>query len=146
MKKKYIAYIAVPALALTLLTSGIAYAKGGGWGMGSNLTPDQIATNQQERFQNEANLLGVSVDEIKNAWAQGKNLQQLATEKGITETQLQQKLSEQRQQQMKSNLQTLVDKGVITQAQADLRLQYMQNNTQNRGKGRGMGMHMGLGL
>lgn len=114
--------------------------------MGSNLTPDQIATNQQERFQNEANLLGVSVDEIKNAWAQGKNLQQLATEKGITETQLQQKLSEQRQQQMKSNLQTLVDKGVITQAQADLRLQYMQNNTQNRGKGRGMGMHMGLGL
>jgi hypothetical protein len=44
---------------------------------------------------------------------------------------------------MKTELQTLVDKGIITQAQADQRLQFMQNKPKmDRGM---MGGHMGRG-
>ena len=117
-----------------------AHGIGGfGW-FGTQLTPDEIVSRQQTAFQNEANLLGVSVDVVKSGWAQGKSLQQVATENGMTADQLQQKLKDVRLTQLKSQLQTLVNRGVITQAQADARLQFMQNRAQN-----GMG-HMGKGF
>lgn len=142
-KTKIALLAAAPLLGLGLLGANLASAHGFGFGM-SNLTPDQIAQNQQTRFQNEANLLGVSVDEVKAAWASGKTLEQLASEKGISQTQLRAKIQAERVTEMKARLQTLVDKGVITQAQADSRLQFMQSNI---GKfGRGMGMHRGFGL
>ena len=130
-----------------------AHGMFGGFGnLGSTLTPDEIATKQQAMFQNEANLLGVSVDEVKAAWAAGKSLVQLAADKGITQAQLQQKLKDSRVAQLKSQLQALVTKGVITQAQADQRLQFIQNQQAKIGskingrRGRGMGMMGGWGL
>jgi hypothetical protein len=156
MKKKYLVYALVPAFAVALAVGGAALARGMfGFGM-SNLTPEQIASNQNNMFQREANLLGVSVDEVKNAWAAGKTFQQLATEKGITAAQLQQKMIDQRKQDVKNYLSTLVSQGVITQAQADQRSQFIDQMSSSTSKFRrvgpktfgrhGMGMGMGMGF
>lgn len=142
MKKKLFAYAAIPALALALTGAGIASAHGF---TGSGLAqkdPAQFAQNQQDRFNQEASLLGISVDDVKAAWAKGETLQQLAQEHNITADQLKQKMRDQRQQQIKTSLQVLVDKGIITQAQADTRLQAIQTQMQNN-QGKGFGRHMG---
>jgi len=88
MKRKILAYAILPAAGLGILGASVASAHGLFGGM-SNLTPDQIATRQQTIFQNEANVLGVSVDDVKNSWAQGKTLLQIAQDHGITQAQLQ---------------------------------------------------------
>lgn len=145
MKKKFAYYAILPALALVLLGAGTASAHGFGFGLfGQNATPQQIAEIQTKMFQQQADLLGTNIDDVKNAWAQGKTLQELATEKGITAEQLKTKLQAQRQQQMKDHMQALVSQGVITQAQADQRLQVMQQKMQNLQNGRGLGRHMGM--
>jgi hypothetical protein len=135
-KTTLFAYTLLPVAGFGLLGASIASAHGL---FGTTLTPDQIATRQQTMFQNEATLLGLSIDDVKSAWAQGKTLQQLATDHGITADQLQQKMKDARAAQLKTKLQTLVDKGIITQAQADQRLQFLQNAAQNM-KGGHMGM------
>jgi len=73
-------------------------------------------------------------------------------EKGINQEQIQTRMKEIQLQEMKSYLQTLVDKGIITQAQADKRLEVMQNQIENgkmgrgfKGLGRGFGFGRGLG-
>ncbi|MBL8030333.1 MAG: DUF2680 domain-containing protein [Candidatus Doudnabacteria bacterium] len=142
MRKKLVSYAIIPAFALTLVGAGLASAHGFGSGFNKNLSPEEIAQSQQDRFTEQANLLGISVDEIKNAWAQGKTLQQLATEKGISTDQLKEKMKARAQEKMKSMLQTLVQKGVITQAQADQRLQHMQTQMQNA-ETKGFGGHKG---
>lgn len=149
MKKKYVMYAFLPVLGLGLLGANLALANGFGFGM-MNLAPDEIATRQQTMFQNEATLIGISVDDMKAGWAQGKTLQQIATDHGITADQLKQKMVDARTAQMKANLQTLVAKGVITQAQADARLAFLQTSATNgKGGGRMMGrglMHGGFGF
>jgi hypothetical protein len=112
----------------------------GGMGM-SNLTPDEIATRQTSMFANQAALIGATTDEVKNAWADGKDFKTLASEKGVTEAQLQAKMKAKREAEMKSHLATLVSKGVITQAQADKRLATMTTK-QASGK---TGKHGGRG-
>jgi len=146
MKNKLLIYAIFPVIGLGLLGYGAASAHGfgmfGGFGGLSNLTPDQIATRQQTMFQNEANLLGISIDGVKNGWADGKSLVQIAADHGITRDQLQQKMKDAQTAQLKSQLQTLVDKGIITQAQADKRLQFINQQVTSgkfhRGFGRGM--------
>ncbi len=141
MKTKYLAYAVLPALALGFVGTSIASAHG--WLM-REATPDEIAARHTQLFTEQATMLGIGVDEVKNAWAQGKGLRELANEKGITDDELKAKLQELHTQRMKTNLQTLVDKGVITQAQADARLQTMQNRFANgagKGFGRGFGRH-----
>lgn len=151
MKKKYVMYGLLPAFALALGVGGAASARGMfGFGL-NNLTPEQMVTQQQTMFQRHADLLGISVEEAKNAWAEGKPIQQLANERGISPDQLRLKMHEKRKQEMKSWLSTLVQKGVITQAQADRRAQLidqlqpgsMRGNGVSRGHGQGMGMHLG---
>lgn len=142
-KKKMIAYASLPVLGLSLLGAGTASAHGMFGGFGSR-TPEEIATAQKTMFEEQSKLLGVSVDELKEGWAEGKSLKDIATAKGITDEQLQAKFKEVKIQKMKSNLQALVDKGVITQAQADKRSQVMQTRLESA-KGRmGKGMHHGM--
>ena len=146
MKRKLLVYAFIPAvLGLGVIGAGVASANGWFGGF-SSLTPDQIATRQQTMFQNEANLLGISVDDVKSGWAQGKSLVQIAQDHGITQDQLTQKLQDARLAQTKVQLQNLVDKGIITQAQADSRLQFMQNNAGPKGRMGMMGFHGGMGL
>jgi len=144
MKKKFITYAILPVLGLAFLVGpASASAMGFGWFGGfDKADSDVIATRMQNMFQNKATLLGISVDEVKNCWAQGKNIWQCAEEHGITKEQLQQKMKDARAQQLKAQIQTLVDKGVITQAQADQRLQWMQNKIQHTKKDQRFGRFM----
>ncbi len=141
--KKLFLFAGLPVVALGLLGAGTASAHGM-FGLGGFLNADQKAQIQTQMFQKQADLLGVSLDDIKNAWAQGKSIKDLAAEKGITEAQLQEKMKVQRQVEFKQHLQDLVSKGVITQAQADQRMQFMQDKLNNKqGK---MGGHRGMGM
>ncbi len=129
---------AVSVLSLLAFGAVSASAMGFGGMMSSNASPDEIASRHTTMFTQQASLLGMTVDEVKNAWAQGKTLEQLATEKGLTKAELQAKLVTQRTEQMKSHLSTLVSKGVLTQAQADKRLSFMQSQSSSK---KGIGMH-----
>lgn len=143
---------AVGALSIAALGVMSASAMGfGGMGMNSTLSADEIATRQTTMFTQHASLIGATVDEVKNAWAEGKTFQTLATEKGITKEQLQAKMQVERAAQMKTHLATLVSKGVITQAQADKRLAVVQAKQAGQGKNGGKhgmrgGMSGGLGF
>jgi len=136
MKNKLFAYTVFPALlGFGLLGAGVVSACGlGGWGFGfsnTTTTPDIIASRQTAMFQYEAQILGISVDDVKNAWADGKTMKQIMQEKNISQGQVNKNIKDYQIQQYKTQLQTLVTKGVITQAQADKRLQFMQNQIQN---------------
>ena len=154
-KLKIVAYSAIPLVGLAMLSANIASAHGfdgfgGAFGMGRSGSSNsaELASNLQTKFQNEANLLGISVDDVKAGWAAGKTIEELAKEHNITTEQLQQKFKDQHLANMRTNLQGLVSAGVITQAQADSRLSFMQSNMDKgfAGKaGKGMkGMRLGL--
>jgi hypothetical protein len=134
--------------ALSLVAFGAVSASAMGFGhmMSNNLTPDEIATRQSTMFQEEATLIGATTDEVKQAWADGKDFKTLASEKGITEAQLQEKMKTKRDADMKAELATLVSKGVITQAQADKRLATVtaKQTTGKSGKHGGRGGMMGM--
>jgi hypothetical protein len=130
--------------ALSVAALGILSASAMGFSGGSTLTPDEIATRQTTMFTQRASLIGATVDEVKNAWAQGKSFTALATEKGVTQEQLQTKMKAEHLLQMKSQLATLVSKGVITQAQADQRIAFMQTQSTNKKVGGKHGMRGGM--
>jgi len=113
---------------LTLGGVSTVFARGG-WGMMGVGDPDTVAQHWSEQIAQHASVLGISSDEMKTYWAQGKTLWDIAKEKGIVDADLQTRLKAQKEEQLKESLQTLVDKGVITQAQADARLQFMKENT-----------------
>jgi len=134
-------YAILPVLGLGLL-AGTTTASAHGFPM-ANLTPQEIATKQSAMFEAQATLIGATVAEVKAAWAQGKSLEQLATEKGVTKETLKTKMEAQRKAQLTTQLQALVSQGVITQAQADQRLNFVTTQAnEHAGKGkmkRGMG-------
>ena len=143
MNKKLLAYALVPVFGLTLGAAGVASAHGFG-GMMRRAAPEEFAARQQTMFSEQAALIGVSTDEVKNGWAEGKTLFDLAKEKGIKNEQLQQKMKDARLAEQQTQLKTLVDKGIITQAQADKRLQIMRNREAKIKSGKmGRGFHHG---
>jgi len=151
MKTKYLVpALAVPVLALTLLGANAVSAQGG-WG--ADLSSEEIVKRQQTMFENQASILGVNVSEVKDAWAQGKGLKELAQEKGIREDDLKAKLQAEHKKQHEAHLKALVDAGVITQSQADQRLQFMEKKQTEmkekrpprEGRSKGMGQRMGGG-
>jgi hypothetical protein len=144
MKYKFASYAFLPAvLGLGLLGASSASAHGLTSPL-SSMSTEQIATHQKNMFQEQADLLGISVDEVKDAWANGKTLKDLAEEKGITQDQLQTKMKAAQLAKTKTMLQDLVSQGIITQDQADKRLTAIQNMAGQKGaKGRRM-MNRGL--
>lgn len=151
MNKKLLAFMAVPALGLSLLGMSAASAHGLGFGgmgfLGANFSADDFVTRHNTMFQSQAALLGLSVDEVKAAWASGKTMQALAKEKGISATDIQKRLADARATQMTAQFKALVDKGVITQAQADQRLAFIKTQASNNPKSKKMGRGLrGMGL
>lgn len=150
MKRKYIVYGLMPMFLLGLAGVGAATASAHGWfGRGADIDPVTAAANQTERFAQEAEVLGISVDQVKEYWAQGKNVRDIIDELNLDETAVQERMQTERLANMKAHIQTLVDQGVITQAQADQRLEYIQNNEgkfANRGEGKGPGGMRGMGM
>jgi len=118
MKNGKKVYIFLPVLGLIgILGAGSASAHGffGGFGGFGSFTPEQIAQRQTSAFQSQAQVLGINIDELKNAWAEGKSPKEIMTEKGIKEEDVQARMKELRTTELKIQLQGLVDKGVITQ-------------------------------
>ena len=121
---------------------GVSTVSAHGWFGGSaGASPAQIAERQAAVFQYQAGLLGINVDEMKTAWAKGKSLRDIAGERGITDEELRARTEEARKTQMQEHMKILVDSGVITQTQADERLQFM-NEARTLGPcGFGKGFH-----
>ena len=143
MNKKLLAYAIIPVLGFSLLGVGTASAHGF-WG--GNVDPEDMAARQQEMFAEKANILGISVDEIKNSWAEGKPIRVLAEEKGMDLDALREKMMEARESRMQERLDSLVQEGVITQEQAEKRLEFMKSKGGERGEKRGEGFHRGPGF
>jgi len=134
MKKKFIGYAILPVMALTLLSAGVVSAHG--WFGFGNATPEEIADRQESIFEKKADILGLSVDQVKNFWAQGKTFQEIVSESGITEEQLQERMKESKMVRIQEKIQTLVDQGVIDQAQADQRLKVITERIESGGFGK----------
>lgn len=145
MKHRTLAAAASAAvIASSLLGAGIASAHG--WGV--KLDPQEIADRQTAMFQEQAELLGLDIAVVKDAWSQGKDLRTLATEKGISQEDLRARMVAKRKEQQKASLQSLVEKGVISQTQADARLAVEEKRISEGGHGKGMkgGMRPRMGL
>lgn len=143
-KKTFLKSALIPSIGLAVLTISSASAMSFGSMNMPALSADEIATRQTQMFQEQATMLGLSIDDIKAAWASGKDLKTLATEKGISMDTVKQKMEAKRLEAQKAILSTLVTKGVITQAQADQRLATM---TAKKAKGeKGEGKHGGHGF
>ncbi len=132
MKNKLFTYSFLPVLGLGLFLGNNVAPANAFFGGKAKPTPEEIATNQQTMFQHEAELLGISIDEVKGAWAQGKTLMEIAADHGITEEQLQKRMKDAQTAELKARLQALVDKNVITQAQADQRLKAIEKMSTER--------------
>ena len=146
-KKTILKNALIPSIGLALLTISSASAMSfGHMNFNSTATPDEIAVQQTTMFQNHATMLGLSVDEVKTAWASGKDLKTLAKEKGISLDTVKQKMDATRLTNQKTMLSTLVTKGVITQAQADQRLAVMSTKTAKGGTGEGKHGGSGFGM
>lgn len=142
---KKLAIISLVGLG-ALGVAGIASAYGGFGGFMSQATPEEIAQHQQQMFEHQAEMLGLSTDEVKDAWAEGKTFQELAEVNGISEDELKAKMQETRKVRMRERMQALVDQGVITQDQADARLRTMPERMEcGEFPDRKRGFHRGLG-
>src|SRR3989338_5795641 len=93
-----------------------------------------MAKHQVEMFTHEAELLGVSIDIVKDGWADGKSLLEIAEEQGVSEEALKERMRAKHEEQMKAHIQALVDQGIISQEQANRRLQVMQNHANEGGR------------
>jgi hypothetical protein len=137
---------AASTLALALAIPAIASAHGFGMMGGFGLTAEERVKAQTEIFQRHAEMLGITVDEAKQYWAEGKNVLEIAEAKGITQEQLREKMQAYRKQEQKERFHELVSAGVITQAQADARIATMESRSVQLGSGKGSrGGHRGMG-
>jgi len=146
-KKSLMKTALIPSIGLALLTISSASAMSfGHMNVNANASPDEIATRQSAMFQDHANMLGLNVDDVKSAWASGKDLKTLAKEKGISLDTVKQKMDATRLANQKAMLSALVTKGVITQAQADQRLAVMSTKSAKGTKGEGRHGGRGFGM
>ncbi|MFA7286692.1 MAG: hypothetical protein WC052_03485 [Patescibacteria group bacterium] len=150
MKKKYLVYAFAPVIGLSLFGASAVSARGmfgSGFSFAEpSLSADEVSSRQQQHFDAAAKLLGVSADVVKDAWADGKSIADIATAQGLTDAQLKERIQAAQQETVKQHLATLVSKGVITQAQSDKRLAALEKQvTERKGKttGRQHGRMMG---
>jgi len=140
MKKKVLTATILSVAALALVGGGTAYAHG--WfGFMSGTTPEEFVQKQQNIFQQQADILGINIDAVKNGWTRGQSLQEIAEANGISESDLQAKFEEAATLKISERLQALVDQGVITQSQANQRLQFEERSIDS-GNGMGFGKYM----
>ncbi len=133
MKKKILLSLLAIVGFFTLVGANLVLAHGGvGW-MGG-FDPEKFAEKQQTMFQSQAEMLGIDINKVKNYWAEGKSLKEIMAAENITAEQFQEKMKQAREEDMKAQLQALVSKGIITQAQADARLKVMEEKIANGGR------------
>lgn len=148
--RKLYTFALLSVLGITMAGSGTVLAAGFPWG---DLNPADVASHQETMFAHQAEVLGLDEATIKQGWAEGKTLKEIAEENNISLDALQAKMQAERKARMEEHLQILVDQGVITQAQANSRLAVIESRGENGdglGFGGGRGGHkgdmMGLGM
>lgn len=153
--KKIVSYVGLGALALAFyfgFTNPASAFMGGGGNGFAKFSIEERATMQATMFEEQAKLLGITVDEVKEAWSKGQSFMELAKAKGISEETLKAKMKVQAEARMQTELSNLVSKGVITQVQADARLTFMKDkitkmgDKAGKGKGKKIGHMMGMGF
>ena len=114
--KAYIILAVVPVLLVSVLA--VSFVSAHGW---FKISSENFTEHKSVMFEQKAALLGISVEDMKNAWAEGKNFHELMEESGLTKDELKAGMKERMEARMAEHLQSLVDEGVITQKQADER-------------------------
>ncbi len=136
MKKKILIQSLITMGVLGLAGIGVVSAHGEfGW-LGT-FDAEKFTERQQAMFQSQADLLGLDINKIKNYWSEGKSLQEIAQAEGITDEQLQERMKQSREQSLQKMMQSMVDKGIITQDQANKRLEIMKEKSSNGKFGHG---------
>ena len=118
---KKIIFLLAPLLVILLFGFGVTQARNFG-----ALNAEDTAQKYTQMFQFQADALGIPVDEVKNAWAQGKTIQEIIDEKGINEDEIRSRLDNMSLQQTKDEMDALVNQGVITREQAEQRINFFQ--------------------
>ena len=90
--------------------------RGAGWGQGGIIYNEDVT-----------NLLGLTTEEIQAQRQEGKSLAHIAADKGVSEDDLVNAILSDR----KAALQDRVEDGILTQEQADQRLEIMKENVQD---------------
>lgn len=122
--KKYLALI---LLSVFILTAQPALAFWG-WERGLKVGFDfEKATEKiQLMFERWARILGISIEKIKEYWAEGLNPKEIMEKEGIDKNKVKENIKGWKTEQLREFLQRLVDKGIITREQMEKRLQIEQ--------------------
>jgi predicted DNA-binding protein YlxM (UPF0122 family) len=134
MLKKFLISIILPILVCGILIAKPVEAKGFGflgWGFGK-INLEDWTEKMKKIFEGWADLLQISVDKVKNYWAEGKSLKEIMEAENISEEDLQKRMKEKRLEELKNQLQKLVEKGIITQEQADKRFEVMKKKLESQ--------------
>lgn len=104
------------------------------WGLpgridGSNF--DKALEKLQNTFERWSKILGISVDKIKDYWAEGLRPKEIIEKEGISTEKVRENMKNLRLENLKEFLQKLVDKGIITKEQMEKRLQFEQQQMEN---------------
>ena len=138
MKKTLFYALPIATLAIFLGSIGYSYAQN----LNPNQTPQRgMMAGVGSKWEIKAQILGLTQEELKSQLQTGKTFAQILQEKGLNLEQFQEKVLEQKKQK----LQSMVQAGQITQAQADQRLEQMQVGQQNCAGGALMGLKAGFG-
>jgi len=134
MHKKFLISIVLPVLVFGTLIANSAEAKGLGFcGRGfSKINLDDWAQRTEKMFENWAKILGISVEKVKNYWAEGKTPKEMMEAESISKEDIQKRMQGMRLEELKNQLQKLVEKGIITQEQADKRLEWIKKQSENQ--------------
>ncbi len=134
MLKNFLISMILPVLALGILMANPVEAKGfgfWGWGFG-RINLDDWADRMKKMFEEWADLLQISVEKVKNYWAEGKTLKEMMEAENISKEDVQKRMKEKRLEELKNQLQKLVEKEIITQEQADKRFEAMKKWLENQ--------------
>ncbi len=126
--KKYLAYAILPILAVSVLSVGVVSASS--W-FGGNASPEKIAEKHETMFENRAEILGITAEELKQAWTGGKSLCEIAEEQGLAQEELQERMIEAKKERLQSHMQVLIARGKISQEQANEKMENMQEMFEN---------------
>lgn len=124
-------------LALFLISTILFFAHPAlafwGWGKGLALGFDVERAIERLKtvFEEWAKILGISVDKVKDYWAEGLGPKEIMEKEGIPEEKVKENIKNLRLEKLKEFLQKLVDKGIITKEQMEKRLQIEQQWMEN---------------
>lgn len=131
MNKAIFLFLVASILAGLIIVPGQARAFG--WKFLDNSNLDTWAEKMSTMFENLAQILGISVEKVKNYWAEGKSIKEIMEAENINKEDVQKRIQQRELEQLRERLQKMVEKGIITQEQADKRYQTMQKWMEERG-------------